>query len=367
MKPGQSEGKRNYSIDLLRIISMIMIVVLHMNSHGGVLQNSTGYQSYIVQIVEAFCLVSVNVFVLISGYFLVDQNFRLSRLIFLLFEVFFYSWIIYGGLCLSGLVAFKPTEFIAVLFPVSFREYWFITSYVGMYLLSPILRWMVNRFNKWQHFMTIAVLLVITSFWHDLIPMSFPFQVNDGYSLIWFVVVFLIAAYIKRYGLKIKRPLLVYAFSCGLMFLSWIIMDFIASHVQLIKELSLRGNFTSYCSILNILGSVSLFSYFINREQNNGKRVIAFFSPLTLGVYLIHDNIRLRDFLWSLLPQELYGKPLFLLVFILTPIVVFICCTAIDFGRKTVFSLFDHRKCWSVLDSRFTKVCNRLFIKSNQE
>ena len=76
--------ERNYALDLLRILSMLMIVFLHSNSHGGMFYSpETGLDGYVIGswVVEVLCIVSVNVFVLISGYFLCEQSFRLSRVV----------------------------------------------------------------------------------------------------------------------------------------------------------------------------------------------------------------------------------------------------------------------------------------------
>lgn len=68
--------ERQINYELLRIIAMLMIVSLHYLSKGGLLgdpsrakMSATGYAAWLL---EAFCLVAVNVYVLISGYFGVD-------------------------------------------------------------------------------------------------------------------------------------------------------------------------------------------------------------------------------------------------------------------------------------------------------
>ena len=69
--------KRQLNYELLRILAMLMIVCLHYLSKGGLLgdpsradMTATGYTAWLV---EALCLVAVNVYVLISGYFGVDS------------------------------------------------------------------------------------------------------------------------------------------------------------------------------------------------------------------------------------------------------------------------------------------------------
>ncbi len=88
---------RQMNYELLRIIAMLMIVCLHYLSKGGALgdpKQELTTNGYLAWLIEAFCLVAVNVYVLISGYFGVDsQNFTIRK-----------SLLKYGGRCGSILL-----------------------------------------------------------------------------------------------------------------------------------------------------------------------------------------------------------------------------------------------------------------------
>ena len=62
--------KRNYGIDLLRMILMLMVVILHVLGHGGVLDATTPLSAkYCVSwLIESFAYCAVNCYALISGY-----------------------------------------------------------------------------------------------------------------------------------------------------------------------------------------------------------------------------------------------------------------------------------------------------------
>ena len=64
------QTKRNIGIDLLKIVSMLMIVTLHMLGHGGVLDNmppmSRCYQ--VAWLIEIACYGAVNCYALASGF-----------------------------------------------------------------------------------------------------------------------------------------------------------------------------------------------------------------------------------------------------------------------------------------------------------
>lgn len=73
-----TKNSRNTGLDLLRIMAMLMILTLHYLGKGGALQVE-GKTSYIVWFLEISCMVAVNVYILISGYFLVDSKFSWKK------------------------------------------------------------------------------------------------------------------------------------------------------------------------------------------------------------------------------------------------------------------------------------------------
>ena len=45
MKEPITKVKRNYGIDMLRLVAMFFVVICHVLGHGGVMKNATGYNS----------------------------------------------------------------------------------------------------------------------------------------------------------------------------------------------------------------------------------------------------------------------------------------------------------------------------------
>ena len=76
-------SQRNASLDILRTLCMFLIVLGHSICHGQVLDavatNSANY--FLVTAIYTFLMVHVNCFVLISGYFLCIQKFRMEKAI----------------------------------------------------------------------------------------------------------------------------------------------------------------------------------------------------------------------------------------------------------------------------------------------
>ena len=86
-------SSRNYGIDLLRIVSMLMVVILHVLGQGGVLKTSAplsvGYE--IAWFLEIMCYCAVNCYALISGYVGVGSKFKYSNIVNIWLQVIWYS------------------------------------------------------------------------------------------------------------------------------------------------------------------------------------------------------------------------------------------------------------------------------------
>lgn len=127
------ETKRNCSIDLLRMISMIMVVCNHTLSWGGLIEGSLvpGTSNYFIcNILYALCLVAVNCFVLITGFFQCTSTFKLKRLISTWGMAIFYSVVIHLILTIIGVLPFSFRELIKHILVFTMNRYWFVTAYL---------------------------------------------------------------------------------------------------------------------------------------------------------------------------------------------------------------------------------------------
>lgn len=157
-----SGKKRQLNYELLRILAMLMIVSLHYLSKGGILgeparadMTTAGYTAWLI---EAFCIVAVNVYVLISGYFGVDARgsrgsgkkltFReaLRKPIKIWKQVFFYSMLFGCGALIIGVQQFDLYQFFFLLFSDSDR-----TLLVCVVLYRSVLN---NAFSQCRAFLS---------------------------------------------------------------------------------------------------------------------------------------------------------------------------------------------------------------------
>ena len=87
-----------------------------------------------------------------------------------------------------------------------------------------------------------------------------------------------------------------------------------------------------------LICSVSLFCTFKNFNMG-GSRAIAAAASTAFGIYLIHDNIYVRYYLWQeLLECKFHAYGNYFIVFAIAAVLaVFIACMAIDALRQAAF------------------------------
>lgn len=311
MAGSEQRKKRMANIEALRLAAMMMVVSLHYLGKGEVLGKLTGPLSakdYAAWLLESFSIAAVNTYVLISGYFLVEAKFRIKRVIALVFQILFYSCLIPVILILTGVLLPEELTLYDIwqsIFPIQMKQYWFMSAYIVMFLFTPVLNAAVHAMKKGQLQTVIVLMLLIESLGKTVIPARLALD-SEGYDALWFMTVYLIAAYIRLYGIpfleKKNRAAVCYVSSClgiyGLLLLirGWYLAtgrfeDFMKSP-------------TGYNHLLTIGAAVALFYMFRNWEFGKKESVPAVLigraAPYSLGVYLLHEQIYVR-FEWPFL------------------------------------------------------------------
>ena len=346
------ENMRNGNIEMLRVISMLQILILHYLLLGGVLNSITrnnGLHYYLAWILEAFSLGAVNVFVLISGYYLSSKtSIKSVKIINIILQCIFYSITIYLIGCLFKIVPFYfPTLITAYVLPLISGKWWFVGCYIVLYLFAPYLNILHNNLNEKQHLRLVMIGTIIFSFIPSIIFWAGnTIGVNAGYSLIWFIFLYLLAAYIQKYNKNWSSKIpwfCIYVMMCLITFGSKILQEIIIGKSY--------WYWYEYTSLTVLIGALSLFMFFKNGGENNNintkiDSIFRFLGRGTLGVYLIHTHfVPYKEFLWNKLVQAdkewaSHGAFHCLVHLFISVIVIFIICEFIDFIRACLFSLF---------------------------
>ncbi len=349
----RGDGARNYGIDLLRILSMFMIVILHVNTHGGVLDATHGdiIKNQTAWFIEAFAFASVNCFSLISGYVGVDSRYRYRNIALLWLRVFYYNALITLLFFIFNRGSVGNEQLVSLLFPVSAKEYWYFTSYFVMFLFLPLLNKAVECLSKRAAAAVILVFLVFVGVLSPVFTRFFgdPFVLSDGYSPWWLAAMYFIGGYIKKYGLfpNIRRGiwLLIFVLSC---LCAWAMQIAVRETGKaVLHEDTGVGIIMNNTFILIVLQAVALLMIF--RDVKISRRFsafIGFLTPMVFSVYLIHDHPLIREYVMSRLIPVDSGDNCFMIALAVIggSLIIFTACLLIDIPRRYLFEALKLRK-----------------------
>ena len=342
------KGKgRQANFELLRIVAMYMVVVLHYLVKGGAevsLAEDTGIVNLLVWLLKGLCIVAVNLYVLLSGYFLLEARWKFSRVIELWLQVMSYSVgvpLVCLVLRIGEVANWGFYDWINVIFPIQMEHYWFVTAYIVLYLFVPVLSAGVKHITKKQHQWVIAGLLLYFSIPKTILPVLIPTD-RYGYDFGWFMCLFMIAAYIRLYGIPFfcskGRAVLVYSVTIALIWLGSMTCGVLSR-----KGLPLAymmDMFYCYNHILVLAASIALFYTFKYLQIPQGKiaSVICKVSPYVFGVYLLHENLAVRN-LWQfwLGIEQVQGEMNLFLHMPIAVTIVFVTGVITDFVRSCSF------------------------------
>ena len=132
---------RNRSLDLLRAISMFLVLTAHFFGWGGAV-NVLGLSEinyFAVMPIYFFAQIGNTLFFLLTGYF-ASGNVKPGKLVFLHRKTTFYAVVISLTIFLCGLdKSICAGDVVKSLFPVLSNRYWFISVYFVLYVLSGLL------------------------------------------------------------------------------------------------------------------------------------------------------------------------------------------------------------------------------------
>jgi hypothetical protein len=268
-----AEKVRQSNIELCRIASILLVMLVH--STGQSLGDEMGLDAHIL---KAFSIIGVNVFVMITGYFSATPK-KIS-LLNLAFICLFWMIIKVGFRYEFGQpIGIKYAFFITT-------SNWFIVNYIGLLFFAP----MLNSFCQTTSRSALqggVLSLIAVEVWFDLLPPipAVKLGTQDGYSVLSFMVLYLLARYIRLYGLpnwiKYYSPL-IYIF-CSL---------FIGIIAYMDKAMGLNGVggiMFAYSNPIVILSSVAFLLMFERMSLHS--KFINHIAKSTLAVLLGHSAI----------------------------------------------------------------------------
>lgn len=287
--------KREYGIDLLKMLAMVMVICHHILSGGGVEGRlAADGVPLVVQLFHCFCYCAVDCFVMATGFIMSRRDFHYFRIVKLWRLVVGYSLAIVAFAWLFvPEVEIAWRDWAGALFPVVFNRYWFFTTYVALFFTIPFLNRLLAALSDREKIALLASGFVILSL-ASLVAGSDLFQTKWGYSYIWFIYLYVMGASLALLDVRgrIKGVWLVIALMVGCVgsttgnvASAWL--------PKMIGGGARVGDLAwSYTSPTILIEAVALLLMFarIRVGSLELQRLIAFVAPSTFIVYIVHSN-----------------------------------------------------------------------------
>lgn len=352
--------ERSAGLDLLRSLCMLMVVILHLLGRGGVMAAAVPFTPnyHLTWLWESAAYCAVDCYALLTGYLSVRSRFRPAPLLQLWLQVFCYS----AGITALFALFYEqvsPLRFLQACLPVTFTQYWYFTAYFALYCFAPF-------FNR-----LIAVLsrdafrrLLITGFiLLSVIPTvsgADPFVTGDGYSFLWLAVLYFGGAYLRLYPPRTHGSLR-WLGGYGLCVLALLVFRTVMERITfaLTGAVAHGGWILTYTSPVVLGAAVCLLLCGRDLQPSAAcRRVIAFFTPVSFGVYLFHTQPFVFHRLLNGAAVPLLELPawLFAIAVPAAAAAIFLTGAAVDHVRRLAFCLLRIPQLTERLGARLERI-----------
>lgn len=302
--------RRNSAIELLRIISVMGVVFLHYNNanRGGGFRFVAGgsiVQFYLF-LTESIFICAVNVFVLISAYFLSETEERkLIKIVELLIQVIIFRVIFYFGNILTTDAFFTKKGLLEAILPADY----YVILYLVLYIISPYINLLLKKLNQKAFLKLLIILGVIFSVW--TIGVDFLENIYGrtlyglstigmdgsqyGYTIVNFALLYFIGAYIRKYQVSLKKA------KAGLGMLISIVIIYAGA---IGEELLHFRRVASWGYNNPFVIAMAVFTFLLFREMSFQNRVVNELAKAVFTCYLFHEFFFRFCFIEKIVTEE---------------------------------------------------------------
>ena len=341
MEQNQQKRKRNFALDLLRVLACLLVIWQHASEYYYIGENVTivhADSTYTIGFLTSFDRICVPLFVMISGYFLLPMKvptgtFFKKRFTRILYPFLFWCvafavyYVFYRGDSLAACLT--NIAHIPLNFGTEVGHLWYIYMLIGMYLLVPVLSPWLERCTKreLQFYLGIWFITTFLPYIHLVFPAGWgECTWNVSPSLYYFTGFWgylVLGFYAKKYGVPsvissvlmiiVGYAVSVYAFNT------------MVPLTDSAAEAELGWDFCCANVALMTWGFFSLISRVKVKKDTKITAIITDISLCSYGMYLAHIMLlnAWHDLLADRLPNVLAAVPaIALCTFITTYLVV---------------------------------------------
>lgn len=359
--------KRNYGIDLVKIVAMLLVTFVHILRRGGAIDGSLTHTTKgVLCVLEGVAFCCINLFAMSTGFLCYGKKTKLSRLLQLWMQVFFWSVAVSFGVALySHDMSIIIKKFKTVFFVFTSNTYWYFTAYVALFFLIPVINYLLENIDTKRIFRFTVIFFVLFSI--------VPFVFNEdkytakGYSFVWLVYMYLVGALIKKYDIlsKVKQ----YKAFIGIVLFTILegtaICIFFNPKNHILK--AYKNIPEKYNFFLVVLLSIFIF-LFVAKLQIKGKflkSAVKMLSATSFSVYLIHVHPLIFDKYFAKLFKFIgsYSWSKAIGAVLLFGIILYTCCTILGWIQMKLFELIKINKLCDYLAKKTIMAYNKLYSR----
>ena len=302
----------------------------------------------LIQIFGMWGKTAINIFTLITGYFMVKNNPTVRKILKIVLETVFYVYGFYIIFLITGYEPFSVKEVIKQLLflPLEVGNL-YTDSMIAMMIFIPFCNMLIKAISKKQYQILLSLLLIYFT-------VLASFLKNDNFDFVfWMLTMYFIGGYIRLYSGKIdnlKVGVVCSVVSIVAMIVSIILIDFIGNRIGITDAYYFLSDANK---ILAVTTSISVFIMFKNLKINYNK-IINILASTTFGVLLIHANTAaMRRFLWVDVFNNMghYNSKYFIIYACAVVVLVYGIAVIIDLLRKKFveFKVFRYLDKYEIL------------------
>lgn len=375
---------REVQFELLRVLAMLGVVMNHVFNYGLDIYGDFRVDVSapwgcavwgMLELMKLLALPSVNCYVLITGYFLMGRPELRARGIWRVWSVTWtYAVGIYLGCAACGAVPFSWGELLRNAMPLATNRYWFVTSYVVLLLLAPLVSAWLRGVSR-RRYELVLLLGGVVCFQ----PLLGQYIMGDQQVLL-FVYLFIAGGYIRRYadgGLPMGQNTQPVTGKSGAFlgqntqpmagkagaFLGQNTLPMAGKAAAFLGMLALMMGYAWYKNwrtggelytvfamayhgpVLPLSLALFLIMKDVRVRSACLRRMIMRLAPLSFAVYVIHTQPVVHEWLWRVSGEWLLSLPApwLPLACACVTVAVFVCCLPAELLRRKVAQWLSRR------------------------
>lgn len=283
-------SERNISIDLLRILACIAVIMVH-TVGVPVAYDRVPFESldYYICMVWSGCIRwAVPVFVMITGYFMLDPQKTVTtksifskRLPRIVCALIFWS-MAYAAVLHCPIYPFGSQE----------AHFWYLGMLIGLYLAIPILRHIAARIDLLEYFLLAWLAIETYKFTCNFITKPFStqptiFATYGGYCLLGYYIRWLATQHSKKYAC-LRRMIYILG-----------IIGTIITGIGGAINIDIDEYISGYASPNVIFCSAAILLFFAMHPitlASKHQKIVKHISGCTFGIYLVHLLILIETY-----------------------------------------------------------------------